>query len=145
MKSLRMLAGAAGAVLAVAGATTGAGPALAAQSMPVTHSAAVTPSTVYYDVHDVTAVDCYGELDTKNLGAGKWYARGFFTDSTVSCSVWLERSTNGGKSWYEESATHGLNPGGSVATDWYWDGAGYLARVCVFPDAATAAHCSASF
>jgi hypothetical protein len=146
MKPIRKLAGVAvGAALAVAGAAAVAGPALAAQSMPVTRLATATPSTVYYDVHDVTAVGCRGELDAENLGAGKWYARGFFTDSTVSCSVWLERSTNGGRSWYEESSTHGINPGGHATTGWYWDGAGYLARVCVFPDAATGASCSASF
>jgi hypothetical protein len=43
----------------------------------------------------------------------------------------LERSTNGGGSWSDLSYTHVGGGGQTVGTDYYYDGPGYLARVCV--------------
>jgi hypothetical protein len=147
MKLITKLAGvAAVATLAVSGAVAAAGPALARPQ--VTHGATATlkPATLYYNaVSPISHLGCRGELDANDTaGPTKWYARGYFSDTGASCSVWLERSTNGGKSWYMVSAEHHLDSGDHVTTHWYWDGAGYLARVCIDPTFPTAS-CSASF
>jgi hypothetical protein len=130
-------------------AAAAAGPALAAPLVQVTHGATATarPATVYYDVvSPVSVLGCRGELDANdNAGATRWYARAFFSDDGDTCDVWLERSTNGGKSWYTISAVHQINPGQQVTTYWYWDGAGYLARACIDPNEQMPATCSASF
>jgi hypothetical protein len=147
MKFIMKVAGvAAAATLGVSAIAAGAGPALAAPQ--VTHGVSTTASlaAVHYNVvNPISRMGCRGELDANdNAGATKWYVRGFFSNTGPSCYVWLERSTNGGKSWHTISAEHYIDPGQRVTTYWYWDGAGYLARVCIDPTFPTAS-CSASF
>lgn len=47
---------------------------------------------------------------------------------------WLERSTDGGQSWYQVSGIHSLSSTHSTeqeqTTGQYYDGPGYLARAC---------------
>jgi hypothetical protein len=145
MKLITKAAGVvAAATLAISAA--GAGPALAASQAPHGASATFRPATVDDNVvSPVSRLGCRGELDANdNAGATRWYARGSFSNTGASCYVWLERSTNGGKSWHRVSAEHRIDPGQHVTTYWYWDGAGYLARVCIDPTFPTAS-CSASF
>jgi hypothetical protein len=67
--------------------------------------------------------------------------------SGYSLDGWLERSTDGGASWYRISGIHTLNDGSAdddSQTDSYYDGPGYLARACFqFTSwSGAAVHCS---
>lgn len=66
-----------------------------------------------------------------------YYAAARITDNNVNtgavidnCYGWLERSTDGGKSWDVVSGVHDESGGQSVTTYNYWDGDGDLARAC---------------
>jgi hypothetical protein len=77
------------------------------------------------------------------------YAQGLFYNDHAGwdCTMWLERSTNGGATWFVVSGYHTLRDLSTSAdldsTYEYWDGAGYLARACFHLNFAGAAkHCT---
>jgi len=77
------------------------------------------------------------------------YAHAYIENSHTAYSLngWLERSTDGGKTWSIESGINALNDGSadtSVQTYDYYDGPGYLARACFqFTSwSGAAVHCS---
>jgi len=75
------------------------------------------------------------------------YANILNDESGYSLDGWLERSTDGGASWYRISGVHALNDGSAyknAPTDAYYDGPGYLARACFqFTSwSGAAVHCS---
>lgn len=85
---------------------------------------------------------CVGDLQTgTSTSNGSLYARGMFILNTstrkdangnsLACQGWLQRSTNGGQTWSDLSYRHVGYGGVHAGTDYYYDGAGYLARVCV--------------
>lgn len=80
-------------------------------------------------------VNCGGEVQLgTSLSNGSLYARGGFTLNLSSrgreCWGWLERSTDGGHTWTTISGGH-HGAGVFAQTYYYYDGVGYLARVCV--------------
>jgi len=94
--------------------------------------------------------DCYAEVfyspGPKDDPA---FAEGYFDNSEAgwTCTGWLERSTNGGSSWYQVSGSHPLASlsYSEAWTDNYYDGPGYLARACFqFSFAGAAIHCTAA-
>lgn len=84
----------------------------------------------------VEFVNCGGEvqLGVSNSN-GHEYARGGFTlnlsSRGLTCKGWLQRSTDGGAHWSTISGVHSGYGGVLAYTDYYYDGVGYLARVCV--------------
>ena len=72
------------------------------------------------------------------------YATFFNNDAGWACTGWLERSTNGGQSWYLVSGYHTIASSASTLhldqTDIYWDGPGYEARACFHLNFSGAAH-----
>lgn len=60
------------------------------------------------------------------------YVTGYIadTDSGYTLNGWLERSTDGGKTWFTVSSVHSLSGNSSVTTYGYYDGPGYLGRAC---------------
>lgn len=62
------------------------------------------------------------------------------------CTMWLERSTDGGATWYTVSGYHtvyDLSTEDLDSTYPYWDGPGYLARACFHLNFTGAAkHCT---
>ncbi|MBF9069070.1 hypothetical protein [Streptacidiphilus fuscans] len=70
----------------------------------------------------------------------------FDTETGYTLNGWLERSTDGGRTWYQESGIHALSSTGTTesTTDPYYDGPGYLARACFqFTSwSGAAVHCS---
>jgi hypothetical protein len=117
----------------------GIGVASAGLAIGVTSSAqAETGFTngAYISSTYVSFVGCSGQVQAGySTSTGDTYARGWFTLNTstrgLACQGWLERSTNGGSSWSDLSYTHVGAGGQTVGTDYYYDGPGYLARVCV--------------
>ena len=93
-------------------------------------------------------VDASGDpINSKTTPA---FAQATFSNVETGYTMngWLERSTDGGKTWYQESGIHTLSTTlTSVAdqtTDGYYDGSGYLARACFqFTSwSGAAVHCS---
>lgn len=78
------------------------------------------------------------------------YAEATFFDVETGYTLngWLERSTNGGSTWTQESGIHALSSTLSSTdestTDPYYDGPGYLERACFqFTSwSGAAVHCS---
>ncbi|MBF9069076.1 hypothetical protein [Streptacidiphilus fuscans] len=77
------------------------------------------------------------------------FAHAYIENSHTGYSLngWLERSTDGGKTWYTVSGVNALNNGSvdsTVQTYDYYDGPGYLARACFqFTSwSGAAVHCS---
>ncbi|TDT98297.1 hypothetical protein EDD99_6524 [Streptomyces sp. 846.5] len=88
---------------------------------------------------DTTRTPVYSKTSTT-------YVTGYFgdTNSGYTMNGWLERSTDGGASWYTVSGVHSLSGNSSAETDAYYDGPGYLARSCFqFTSwSGAAVHCS---
>ena len=86
-------------------------------------------------------------VDSKSTPA---FAEAEFYDYQTGYTLngWLERSTDGGKTWTQVSGTHALSStttdSSSAPTDGYYDGPGYLARACFqFTSwSGAAVHCS---
>lgn len=77
------------------------------------------------------------------------YAQALFYNYKAGwdCTMWLERSTNNGASWYLISGYHTLRdiaPDADLDSTYpYWDGPGYLARACFHLNFSGAAkHCT---
>jgi hypothetical protein len=66
-----------------------------------------------------------------------------------TCTGWLERTNNNGKTWYNESASHSIgNVSGTTAyaiTATYADGTGYKVRACLRLSGSSAVHCSTAW
>lgn len=80
------------------------------------------------------------------------YAFGTFINKNAgwSCTGWLERSTDGGHTWYRISGYHTVADGNSVTntayTGQYWDTDGYYARACFHLNFSGAAnHCTDAY
>ena len=69
--------------------------------------------------------------------------------SGATCTGWLERTKNNGKTWYNESASHSIgNVSGTTAyaiTATYADGTGYKVRACVRLSSSSTVHCSTAW
>jgi hypothetical protein len=76
----------------------------------------------------------YLQFGTSNTN-GSTYARGVFylpySSRSLPCVGWVQRSTDGGSTWSDISDRHTTSGGSDVTTYYYYDGADYLARVCV--------------
>jgi hypothetical protein len=76
------------------------------------------------------------------------YARALFYNDHAGwdCTMWLERSTDYGKTWFLISDRHTLRDLSTADLDStypYWDGSGYRARACFHLNFAGAAkHCT---
>jgi hypothetical protein len=69
--------------------------------------------------------------------------------SGTTCTGWLERTKNDGKTWYNESASHTIgNVSGTTTyaiTATYADGAGYKVRACVRLASSSTVHCTTAW
>jgi hypothetical protein len=66
-----------------------------------------------------------------------------------TCTGWLERTKNNGKTWYNESASHTIgNVSGTTTyaiTAAYADGTGYKVRACLRLSGSSAVHCTTAW
>jgi hypothetical protein len=129
LRITRRSAVAAATVLSAAGASLLAGGGAA-------HAA---PANGYF-LSLANAESCQGGLLFDRVASGRNLAQGVIstdrsTPSYIDCVGALYRSSNGGRTWAEVSSTHSVwgNNDYAIAswTNWYSDGAAYLAKVCV--------------
>jgi hypothetical protein len=73
-----------------------------------------------------------GRADRPQRHNGHAYASGTLVGTNYLCFGWLERSYLGG-AFTRVSAVHSDDDAISSSTNWYWDAAGYRARMCVEP------------
>ena len=105
------------------------------------HAAGATGEFLYTASTGPGTSGCQADLEFFRYPGGKNFADGIIstendTPQWVQCIGALERSSNGGRSWTQVSATHSVwgNEEYPVTsgTDFYADGAAYLARTCIY-------------
>jgi hypothetical protein len=117
--------------------------ALAATSVSLLFGGGAAHATGTYGIHFYAASvgTCEADLWFNRQAGGNNTAQGVVstqdnTDGDVQCIGALERSSNGGTTWNQISATHSVwgNTEYPVTSETYWyaDGAKYLARTCVY-------------
>jgi hypothetical protein len=102
---------------------------------------AALPGTAQADqvwtITSVSTAHCRAYLQADYNGSNYARADGIELVGGSNCIVWLERSTNGGSSWYRVSGLHWVDMGslypfiGGNLTGWYWDSGSYQARACI--------------
>ncbi|NUS13289.1 MAG: hypothetical protein HOY69_18115 [Streptomyces sp.] len=123
------------------------GTAAAAAGLAIGLSGTAQAETGYTNGQYVTSqhqvfAGCVGDLQYGTSNAtNAIYARGMFILNTstrtdadgnyLMCQGWLQRSTDGGRTWTDISDVHVGYGGVHAGTSYYYDGPGYLARVCV--------------
>lgn len=97
---------------------------------------------------DLQFVDGSGNPINSKTAPAFVQATFYDVETGYTMNGWLERSTDGGNSWYRVSGTHTLSATltstDEATTDPYYDGPGYLARSCFqFTSwSGAAVHCS---
>jgi hypothetical protein len=130
----------AGAVAILAAALFGGvvcAPTDPAAAAPVNQSGTVHPDG-FESGSVITQGNCKGWLNTEQQ-SGKWYAQGLIQSwNSQRCYMYLERYHNG--SWTIISGEH-IVVNTQDHTGYYYDDAGYKARVCVSSSSTSAFFC----